>query len=389
MNSFIEIVADYLNKRQTTVSPNTDWDKIIDTADKHELTALLYYQCKGSIPTQYLAKLEQANRSALFYYFNRAKEEQQIRKSMEEEGIRCFTIKGSAIAAFYPHPYLRSMGDSDFVIDASNMDDAHKIMLQGGYSCISVGEYLKKRMMVEIHRYLADMIQINTVRVVEFFNSYWDYFHDGQLDWSFHFLYLLFHLRSHLIGSGVGLRQFADTAVLTKYNQDLNWPWIKAKLIELDMWNFAQKVFALNSYWFQIKPPIESEDAEEIFLSLATEQILKNGVFGFADKNNRANRILMDNRMKGHSPITIMLKRAIASVFPKYKFMIRMPQYAFLKGKPYFLPVAWIYRGFYTIKNRGFARAKAVLETSFTTQEAIDERKALFEKWGLRDSEMQ
>ena len=386
MDLFIDILSDHLNRRQTVVPENTDWDELIATAKKHEMAALLYFQCRNAIPDRYRSSLEQANNAALFYYANRIKEEQRIRDSLED--IECFTVKGSAVAAYYPQPYLRTMGDSDFVVKESDMEKVHETMLGKGYTCISVGDYKKKGMEIEIHRYLAYIAQINTRKLVDFFNSYWSYYHDGALDWSFHFLFILFHLRSHLIGSGVGLRQFADVAALTKYNSELNWNWITEKLKELEMWSFAQKVFALNCYWFQIQPPIEIREADQDFLLTATDQILKNGVFGFDDLSNRANRIAVGNQKE--APLIVgVLKRTFGVLFPKYQHMIRMPQYAFLKGRPYLLPAAWVYRGVYTIRHRGTERTKSVLAASFVSKETVDERKALFEKWGLKDNDEQ
>lgn len=381
MNFFIELLSDHLNRRQTVVPEDVNWGELVATAKKHEMAALLFFQCKDFVPDQYRSSLEQANIAAAFYYFNRINEEQQIRESLGK--IRSFIIKGTSIAAYYPSPYLRTMGDSDIVVDESDMEKVHEIMLQRGYNSISVGNYKKDEMGIEIHTCLAFKTPYTTVADIQFFSNYWSYYHDNKIDWNFHFLYVMHHLRKHLTGSGVGFRQFADIAVLTKYNTELDWSWIEDKLKIVGMWSFAQRVFALNRYWFRIEPPIEVQEIDGIFLKEASEQILKNGVFGFDDLDNRANRIVV-SRTK--HPILFVFKRTIDILFPKYIFTKRMPQYTFLKGRPALLPVAWIYRGYYTIKHKGMRRVRTMIETSFTTQKAIDKRKAMFARWGLWDN---
>ncbi len=87
--------------------------------------------------------------------------------------------------------------------------------------------------------------------------NFWKYVKNGKLDWSFHFLFLIFHLYKHFMINGVGLRQFMVIAVLTKENKELNWLWIVEKLKDLKMWEFAKRVFALNESWFGIVPPLE------------------------------------------------------------------------------------------------------------------------------------
>ena len=378
MDFFIELLSDHLNKRKTVVPKEVNWHELIATAKKHEMSALLYFQCKDFIPGQYRMLLEQAYASALFYYGNRNKAEQWILESFGD--IRCFIVKGTALAVYYPRPWLRTMGDSDIVVDEANMEKVHEIMLQKGYRCISVGDYEKDGMEVEIHTQLAFDTTYTSQDDVKFFNSFWSYYHDNMIDWSFHFLFVMRHLRSHLIENGVGLRQFADIAVLTKYNNDLDWSWITEKLKSIGMWEFAQRVFALNYYWFQIEPPFELLEADESFLISATDQILRNGVFGYDDLDNRANRIIAS---RSKYPVLFMFKRSLSIIFPKYKDLSRMPQYAFLKGRRFLLPIAWIYRGFYTIEHKGMKWAKAIIGTSFTTKSAIDKRKSMFDEWGI------
>lgn len=267
------------------------------------------------------------------------------------------------------------MGDTDIVVD--DAEKANEVLMASGYTCkTKCAAYNKNDLLFEIHDHLTYVNEINSPELVEFFNSCWDYVKDGELDWSFHLLFLILHLRGHFYGSGVGVRQFMDIAALTKYNEALDWPWIEQKLKELGLWAFSEKLFDLNRRWFGITVPMTIQPVDEVFYREATEELCSGGVFGSKSNNGR--------RIAAHGykhPVLSMLKRALGMVFVPYKNMIRMPKYSFLVGRPYLLPIAWIYRGWLTIKKKGMKRTTQSLQDSFVSKEAVEEQRAYIEKW--------
>ena len=99
---------------------------------------------------------------------------------------------------------------------------------------------------------------------------------------------------------------------------------------------------------------------------------------------NSAQVAYLDRRVTTEEglPLTVItIQRVFGMGFVPYKDMIRMPQYSFLVGRPYFLPAAWIYRGWLTIRKKGMKNTTQCIQDSFVSKEAVEEQKAYIEKW--------
>ena len=129
---FIGILSDHLNKR-TTEKPaeDTDWASLYRLAKIHEVIGIVYVQCRDFMPAEHRVLFERGYSAELFYYTNRVKETERIRRGLMEAGVQFYTIKGLDIARFYPMPPLRTMGDSDFVV--SDMPAAIHVMRKLGF----------------------------------------------------------------------------------------------------------------------------------------------------------------------------------------------------------------------------------------------------------------
>jgi len=380
----ISRLSDHLNNTETCTPEETyDWCSLASIAKSHEISGILYRQCREYVPKELKEELKRKFGFTLAQYAKRQEEEKRINSALNEKRISHFFIKGSAVAAFYPFPALRTMGDSDLVIHGEDRGSVDAILKQLGFICVSKDNYQKQALKLEVHDHLVHVGSIVSCEMAEFFKTVWDYVEDGKLDWSFHFLFLLVHLRSHFAGSGVGLRQFMDLAVIMKNDPGLDWRWIQARLTAFDLLPFAKNVFALNEKWFSVKSPIDTSDIQDSFLDEATDFILRNGVFGSKNEENRAGYLARDHA-DARFPVFYMLRNACGKVFIPYHYMITMPQYAFLKGRPYLLPAAWFYRGYYTIRTKGTKLPVHALRSSFTTNDAIQRRAELLKKWGIR-----
>lgn len=108
---FIKILLDHLNNR-TTERPaeDPDWDSLHRLARNHQVTGIVYVQCRHFMPAEYKELFESGYSAELFYYTNRVKETEEIRRALREAGVSFYTIKGLDVAAFYPMPPLRTMG---------------------------------------------------------------------------------------------------------------------------------------------------------------------------------------------------------------------------------------------------------------------------------------
>ena len=385
----VNIIADFLNQRETSViEADLDWKEIATIFKKHEMSGVLYTQCVHFLPDSIKSELYRQYHSTLFYYSKRIWLENEIRKLLDSKGISYFIVKGSEVAAFYPKPALRTSGDTDLIVHAGDRDQVHELLLQMGFynkSRPSEGAwiYYKDCLELELHDRLVYSGVVNQKLHADFFNDCWNYVSDNHLNWSFHFLFILLHLRKHFMYAGVGFRQFTDIAVLTASNKDLDWLWIEKKLWDLNLWDFAQSVFALNLKWFGIAPPLKLDRIDDLFLEEATEQICFNGIFGNHNDGNLGNATV--NRVVNSEITTVgMISNILSDFFLSYDRMKSMRQYRYLAGKPYLLPVAWIHRAGRTLKQKRTCRTiKKIIKTSFVTKKKVAQRSEQLEKWGL------
>lgn len=382
---FLRVIKDFLGNEKTIPEKELNWTEIYEIAQKHQLGGIVFCQCKAFLPESVRPLFEKAYVACLFYYMAREEALQRISSTFQEAGIPYFIVKGDEVAKYYPAPALRTMGDQDIVIKGEDRQKANDIMLKLGYTKTTYWNnkemgFSKDAIGIELHDHLIYEQIINRTPLEAFFENYWPYVKDGKLDVSFHFLYLLLHLRKHFMNSGVGFRMFIDLAVMSAKEPDLDWPWITARLDELDMLAFASCCFAFIREWFGIPSPLNEKRLDAGFYEDATAAVFANGVFGYDNKENNINEAVNVAR-QGGVPIISMTKRAVSFVFPSYSMMKNNENYHFIKGKAWLLPAAWIYRIYRAIQMVLGGRRNVLFH--FSSSEELKKRDEFLKKWGL------
>ena len=284
------------------------------------------------------------------------------------------------------------MGDNDIVVEPGRLSEAVSILKEHGFvesaNPDESGEHVwscdYKGMHFEFHDRLTD----NDARAAgqqSFFNNFMPYVKDNTLDWNFHFLFLIMHLRKHFMNSGVGLRQFMDIAVVAKNRGDLDWGWIEDKLQELKLQKFAHACFSLIEDWLNITVPVQFTKLEEEMTVEVTEKILNNGVFGFADEENKDNRVSNILIQSGESIQKNRFAFLIRSLFPNYETMKGYPGCGFLDGRPYLLPIAWIRRFVYILGKHDTIDRSRTITGTFKSTADLEKRKTMLEQMGILD----
>ena len=384
----IRVLSDYILKKKTEYTPDLDWEQVFETAKTHQVSGIVYSQCKEFINKAYSFEFLKAYAYCFHSYENRLNLLNSLNEEFKENGIDYFVLKGTEVANFFPCPQLRTMGDTDIVVKPEQRAKAGEIMLSQGFENESDYEdkewvYVNKKLKFELHDSLVYEEVINDKRHERFFGDFWNYVQNNELEWNFHFLFLILHLRKHFMNSGVGFRQFMDIAVLAKYNEQLDWVLIEQKLKELGLFDFAKMCFAFCEKWFGVPSPLGTSEIDNDFYEESTEIICANGIFGFDNDMNNKNDALNHIRKEDGSVFT-MIHLALAKTFPPYRLMISEEHYSFLKGKPFLLPFAWIYRFFRGIKYRKIGyESRRMINDSFVSKDYIKQRTALLEKWGL------
>ena len=381
----IHLLADHLAGRMTSISTDLDWEEVFRLSRIHQIGGIVYYQCKGSLPQEMLPVFKQRYELDVFQYVKRSTMFRQIRQAFIENGISCFTVKGLSVARYYPVPALRTMGDLDIVIRGEDRDNADRLLKDNGFrntSHIDDREwiYFKDGLEYELHDHLVYEEAVNLPGHKFFFNRFWEYVKDEQLDPGFHFLFLVMHLRKHFMNSGVGFRQFMDIALMAGKEPGMDWPWIEERLIELDLWTFARTCSGFIQKWFGIEIPIDPIVPDDVFYEEATELIFANGIFGFHREENRRNRTVNEAR-NSRNHLMGMIGHAAREVFPSYRYLCTVKRYGYVVGRPYLIPVTWIHRFAHVLYRYG--RRTDRLPVLFASSDEIAKRDAFLKNWGL------
>lgn len=384
---FIQILADHLNGRTTRCEDDLDWNIIHQYARKHQVSGIVYVQARDIMPEWALLKFRKETLALFYNVSNRTFDFDAIRKELDKEDIDYFVVKGPAVASLFPDPHLRVMGDIDLVVKPEDREKCHDILLSNGYDCKSKQEdrewqYYKNRMELELHDRLVYKETGNEIGQDTFFNDCWKYVKDGQLDWNFHLLFLIFHLRKHFMNSGVGFRQFLDLAVVAQ-NIPIDWEWMKNNLKTTEMYSFAKKCYGFVNQWFGIKTPLTTK-IDNDFFEEATQKIFADGVFGFDNKENSINDSVNEVR-KSKVPRLSLLYLYVKEICPPWELLSKAPVYGYLKKSRLLLPIAWLHRWGRQIKRSIVFKEKIRTKKTIASINEYDSRMAWMKNWGILD----
>ena len=385
---FIRTISDFLAETRTKLDEEVNWNTILRLAQAHQVQGIIYYQCKDCLPEDLRKSMEDTYWATTYYYANRKTMLREISTAFRQAGISFFCVKGYEVAQCYPVPALRTMGDCDIVVHSEDVPRTIRMLQALGYKgldsvTLQQWECDKNGLHFEVHSKLIQEGEYATFNQTQFFNNYDSYLKDDILDPSFHFLFLLMHLRKHFLNRGAGIRHFVDLAAMIKNNESLNWKWIEEKLVFLDLQRFAYVCFALVERWFTITAPVDYSDVDDGFVDQITIKILNDGVFGFENKDNKlenARTALLITR----GPLWLRRIRLIMqSVFLNYEIMRGYSGCEFVDGKPWLLPFAWAKRFIILIKGRDRSNVVNVINNIMIPEEELYNREEILKKIGL------
>ena len=382
---FIQLLSDHLNSRKTECVNDLDWEILHHYAQKHQVNGIFYVQAKDNMPLEVAKKFSQEMLATFYYQSSKENEMMQIKQALDEAEIPFFIVKGPVVAQLYPIPKLRVMGDIDLVIHTNDREACHNLLIKKGFTCFSKQEdrewqYNKNYMELELHDHLVYEEAVNEKGQDVFFNDCWRYVKNDELDWNFHLLFLIFHLRKHLMNSGVGFRQFMDLSVVAQ-SIEIDWEWLENNLKKTGMFEFAKKCYGFIDRWFGIHTPL-SEKVDDQFYEQATEKIFADGIFGFGNGEN-ANSYVINQIRHNRFPKIGMIRLAFSQLFPSRKELKDTDPYTYLGKYPILLPIAWIHR---MIRGSNVKKLKVVtnvIKNSFISNDQIEKRVNMLNKWGL------
>lgn len=355
---------------------------LIELAQKHQVLPIAHYVMKKSgnalsdSKTVYLAQVSNN--------VKRKKAEEIFSNALC--GIPFIYYKGSSVAELYPVPQLRTMGDVDVLIHQEDRERVHELLIQNGFVFTykdevenGVWHYNKGNIEFEVHTFVLHPDDLNDKHKA-FFDDAWKYVDEaGQLDWNFHFLILIAHIREHLIKSGIGIRPFLDVAIVSK-KVNLDWQWIRSKADEIGLIDFLVTVVSLNQRWFGVQAPLTVERNED-FYEESLDYIMRNGIFGFDNSDNDNIQLSKIAVLQGKCISGTKILNLVKLAFPPNETMVRLPYCSYIKAHKWLLPVAWIHRFFYKILDK--KHRENFVSKALVIDQGAKNKIELLHQWGL------
>lgn len=350
----IELTKAYLDNETIALKSEFDYADLVKLASKHNLLGVIYCvinraENKDIVSADLMSNMQ--NKFFDFVYISHMQSQtaELAKKALTDAGIRHIPFKGIELRNYFPVPESRFMGDIDILIDEENKSKAKAAMKAAGFTVKNengpVWDYVKDTMLIEMHTNLLNET-IDNKQVIDYFSdavnkAYFDGL-CGKFDDTFHFEYLVAHIAHHFRFYGAGIKLILDLAVMLKYGSvDLD----KA-LSDLEtagLGRFSKEIISICSKWYnQGKIFIDDTETTENF-------IVSFGAFGIHGRNKSA-VIARKDMEKGKSTSPLLMKLRL--IFPPYSKLRHLPYIKFINGRPYLTPLAWIYRIFYTLKNK-------------------------------------
>lgn len=391
------MLKDHLNGDITNENPTLDLDEVQRLASNHQLSGFLYFQCHNWLKKEQYKKiysrLQQYYSAQLVLHASRQRCFDKLKQQMIQQKIPFAPFKGGEIAQYYPFPNLRSASDIDVLVHTQDREKVQALLEAEGFKTTTSenGEWWfeKGKIVFEVHNRLLFDVFTNTQEGIAFCDRCWEFASADEgssqftLDPGFHLIYMLLHIRKHIMYHGIGLRQFLDLAVILRRIPDaFNWKWISENLDSLNLLRFAQTCFALCENWFDVRNPLGNYTLADDFYKTVTDTIFANGVFG---NSNAENEVAGLTHTVAESKLPYLLeiiKITMGNLFPSYNELCAVPYYSFLKHRPWLLPFTWIYRLIIVIKHK-FGYGKEVLIQPIGKRDAVEARTQMLNDWGL------
>ncbi|MBE6708107.1 MAG: hypothetical protein E7578_02545 [Ruminococcaceae bacterium] len=301
------------------------------------------------------AKWKSSVDTALFRQAYFDTEREGIIDEMEKEGLSYLPLKGIRLAALYPMPGMRSMADNDILYGIVEKDPSggyrvsddsvpeaqsrlSKIMTGRGYTLSEVSSnhdaYSKKPFYnFEMHRDLVPEHEY----CFEYYRDPWKravaaeghgYFFSSEDD----YIYNIAHMYMHYNGGGCGVRHIADMLVVhDNMGDSLDMEYIGKELDKLGIREFHDKMYDFMKAVLLDGAELSAEQ-EELLLILTG-----CGTYGSRER-------LLENRLNDACRKGSKLSYIRQRLFPDKETIKR--KYPKFYGKPYLMPVLFVYRGF-------------------------------------------
>lgn len=310
---------------------------------------------------------------------------------MHSAGIPYTIIKGAASAAYYPDPFVRSMGDVDFLINRSDYEKADALLTEKGFRRSDRGHFYHivyeyndcryemhfepagipdGRVGAVVQGYLADILDCAREQETVFGEiTVPSVFHHG--------LIMLLHMSHHMTTEGIGLRHLCDWAVFVKGFTDEEFCSVfEEKLRQIGLWDFTKLITRICILTLGCPEKSWAGERDIELEEGIVRDMFKGGNFGQKSGARTHESLLISNASKGGIEEKSMVGQFIESVND-----IIYAKWPASKKCKLLLPFGWLfYLGRYVLRSLFGKRTK--IEPKKIITEATT-RKTLYGKLNL------
>lgn len=283
-----------------------EWERVLILADRHQVLPLLETVLGDvELPPALRSAMEWKTAGTVHQSIRLQALTEKLTKLLREADITAITLKGCAVARFYPVPEFRKTSDIDlFVSNGEDLKRAVQILCANGFHLSEkwhanhhVILTSEKKEVVEVHAAWTECFQEKHLnQYVENLQKESDQ-HCGLVDCqgvqvyaydtAWQGFYLLMHMLLHFVGSGFGLRNLCDWVVLWEHCNDTKEREAFCKLVcESGTLEFAKAVTSICVRYLGLpaeKSPVPVETADPDTVDALLRDVLDAGEFGYSE----------------------------------------------------------------------------------------------------------
>lgn len=335
------------------------WEKIIEEADRHKISALIYNSINKetlkAIDPNILNKWKISILQSNIIQINMLNYAREILLGLQENGIKVIVLKGIILKSLYQRYEFRTMYDLDILVHTRNYEFVKEYLKKIGYVCEKKGSpihskfYNENKLVVEVHWKL-----INKDYYIgdeeEFEENIWKNTKELNIygmkittlsDENF-LIHMLMHMAVHIKCNGFGLRQLYDLALFSKVKCELiEWENFKYRVNQYGIIVFVEGLYAVCDKIFKIQIPyfnLRDTTLKEEHINLLLNNIIDSGL---DEEINSDFKLRYNNKAI----------KVINIVFKSRKELA--PTYNYVKKYCFLLPIAWVHRIFRVIRKYG------------------------------------
>ena len=304
-NSYLQIIKDACTDSNTSSFFSEDtFSGLFSIAQKQKTLPFLLPYAENS---HYFAEIKRQTKSMMLNYYQLEQFTRYVITLFQENNISCILLKGISLAACYPVPEYRKLGDLDLLLtDPQTLQNAKKLLIQHGFredgelcdhhaTLVYTFPQTKRTCILELHYRIVGLYQYAKAnQIVDSVFSASRLQIDCQtingvsypvLPPTEYTFYLLHHMLKHYLYSGFGIRLMCDfTLYIQKHLSEIDCEQIHFWCEESKILHFYEIVVESCRIYLGLSSTFDPEihcDAHNCELFM--ERILSEGDMGYND----------------------------------------------------------------------------------------------------------